>query len=386
MAASRLGWSNIWRRAGLSVVRCPPLARPSPIYSAVARPVKLPTHASVRYASQSPWPRPRYQYSRFGEGPSSPKPISRIHVIWNNYRRTIIAVGGVCFVFYVYNLETVQISGRRRFNFLSPEMEARIVEGQYEQMVQELRPNLLPSYHPATRLAHRVVTRLVHANGLEGQKWVVHVVKDDTANAFCMPGGQIFVFTGILPYTQDEEGLAAVLGHEIAHKVARHHAEQMSNQIWAFAFVIAAAVLGDVSSDFSRTFYNLLFDLRNSRTQEAEADQLGLLMMARSCYDPHSAVTYWNRMVQMEHDKHQSIPQFMSTHPASESRVKHIEALVPQAMEEAEKSDCNFTKGAFDGFRNALPGGRGGSVNFGEGGDHAAGRGGSGSTSDNDWF
>ena len=386
MAASRLAWSNVWRRAGLHAVRGSSLARPSPVYRASALSVKLPTRLSVRYASQSPWPRPRYQYSRFGQDPSSPKPTSRIHLIWNNYRGTIIVVGGVCFVFYVYNLETVQISGRRRFNFLSPEMEARVVEGQYEEMVQELRPKLLPSHHPATQLAHGVVTRLVHANGLEGQKWVVHVVQDDTANAFCMPGGQIFVFTGILPYTQDEEGLAAVLGHEIAHKVARHHAEQMSAQIWAFAFVIAATIVGDVSSDFSRTLYNLLFNLRNSRTQEAEADQLGLLMMARSCYDPHSAVTYWNRMVQMEHDKRQSIPQFMSTHPASESRVKHIEALVPQAMEEAEKSNCNFTKGAFNDFRNAFPGGNGDSVHFGEGGGKVAAADGSGATSDNDWF
>ena len=289
MATSRLPWSNVWRRASLFTSKGPSVLHNSRSFRAFSHPVKLPTRSrtSVRYASQYPWPGPRPQYSRFGDGGQRPGPTTRLGAIWTRHRTAILVTGGLCGGFYVYNLETVEISGRRRFNFLSREMEASLVQGQYEQMVAELRPRLLPANHPYTKMAHRVVSRLVHANGLEGQRWVVHVVKEDnTVNAFCMPGGQIFVFTGILPYTQDEEGLAAVLGHEIAHKVARHHAEQMSNRVWALVFVVAAAIIGDISSDLSRTFYNLFFDLRNNRTQELEADQLGLIMMAKSCYDP----------------------------------------------------------------------------------------------------
>ncbi|KKY20830.1 putative mitochondrial inner membrane metallopeptidase [Phaeomoniella chlamydospora] len=224
-------------------------------------------------------------------------------------------------------------------------------------MLEQLKDQLLPANHPYTKLCQRVVSRLVYANGLEQQRWVVHVIRDDDqANAFCMPGGQIFVFTGILKYTRDEDGLAAVLGHEISHKVARHHAEQMSGRLWAFVFILAAAVLGDVSSNLSNTIYNLVFDLRNSRTQEAEADQMGLLMMAKSCYDPHAAEVYWRTMVQMEHDKHQSTPQLLSTHPASENRVKAIEHWIPEAMRMAEENDCRFTRDSLSNFSDSLRG------------------------------
>ena len=119
--------------------------------------------------------------------------------------------------FYIYNLETVPVSGRRRFNCISAKRETDMAQQLYGQVMQEFGSRVLPAWHPNSKLVNKVMNRLIPASGLEDQAWEVHVVNDPQMNAFVLPGGKVFVFSGILPICNGEDGLATVLGHEIAH-------------------------------------------------------------------------------------------------------------------------------------------------------------------------
>ena len=161
---------------------------------------------------------------------------------------------------YVYNLEEVPISGRRRFNIVSKENEVAFAGGGYEEVLQEFSGKILPPDHPYTRLVAKVVERLLpHTGGLAGDDWKVHVVDDPKQkNAFVIPGGKVFVFTGLIPICEGEDGLAVVLGHEIAHNVAHHAAERMSRMAPLAIVSIFASMLFDVSGQASQFFVNLL--------------------------------------------------------------------------------------------------------------------------------
>ena len=349
MASQRRAWSRIWRSAA-SGTFTGAARRPAPCLRPQINSAFTP---SIRFQSQ--WPggrRPRIQYQRFGN--EGPRPGNRLHLL-QRYRGVvgIVVIGGV--IFYVYNLETVPISGRRRFNWISQEQEEKLAAGEYEQQLRELKGRLLPQGHPYVQLCARVVNRLVQANGLGDQKWTLHVVQDDSqTNAFVMPGGQIFVFTGIIPVAKTEDGLAAILGHEISHKLAGHVGEKISGQVWLVAFVILAAVLGDFSLGSSKFIYDLAFTLRNSRTMENEADHLGLLMSARACYDPKAAISFWTRMLEVEKRQGGSVPALMSTHPASADRVKYLQQWIPEAELEAEKGDCSVTSRFLGDFKDTM--------------------------------
>lgn len=167
-----------------------------------------------------------------------------------------------------------------------------------------------------------------YADLIEGYVWEVNLVESPEANAWCMPGGKIVVYTGILDYTKTDAGLAVVMGHEIAHAVARHGNERMSQGLLASTGYMAldialankptetrALLLGAVGVG---TTVGVLLPF--SRLQESEADRLGLIFMASSGYDPHSAIDFWTRMS----ENGTSIPEFLSTHPSDETRIKNI--------------------------------------------------------------
>src|SRR5271155_4555389 len=255
------------------------------------QPIRQKRHASYQ---RFPGPDGR-QYSRAG-------PAEKLQFLWANYRRVIVGTGTVGGVFYVYNLEEVPITVRRLFNCLSPETEKQVLgDAGYKDLLQEYRGKILPENHPNTRMVKRVVERLLPAVGDLGTEteWAVHVIDEpNEKNAFVVPGGKVFVFTGILPICQDENGVATVLGHEIAHNVAHHVAERLSRSVFVLPLVIATSLLFDVSGSFASSVVNLILSLPNSRAQEAEADYLGVLMMAESCYDPNAAVEFWSRMKQ----------------------------------------------------------------------------------------
>ena len=338
MNVFRLGLASL-RRSVLPSSRVAARARPF-------QPIRQNRHASYQ---RFPGPDGR-QYSRAG-------PAEKLLFLWANYRPVIIGTGTVGGVFYVYNLEEVPITGRRRFNCLSPETEKQVLgDAGYKDLLREYRGKILPENHPNTRMVKRVVERLLPAVGDLGMEteWAVHVIDEpNEKNAFVVPGGKVFVFSGILPICQDENGVATVLGHEIAHNIAHHTAERISRSFFVFLVALAATALFDVSGTTSRYITDLVLSLPNGRTQEAEADHIGLLLMARGCFDPNAAIGFWQRMGQAQQF---APPQFLSTHPTNHNREEAIRGWLPQATTIYESSECGSTSAFVREFKRAFEG------------------------------
>lgn len=320
--------------------------------SAIRRPTisrsALRAARQTRLASYQRFPgRGGSQYSNFG-------PFARAQYLWYNYQTPILVVGAAGGTFYVINLEEVPITHRRRFNCISPETEKNLLGKMgYESVLQEFRGKILPENHPYTQMVARVVERLLPSTGgLAGDEWVVHVIDaPKEKNAFVMPGGKVFVFTGILPIAQDEDGLATVLGHEIAHNVAHHAAERLSRGGFLALAAILTSLVFDISGNSAQFIIDLFLSLPNSRTQEAEADRIGLLMMAQSCFNPDAAVEMWRRMAEAEKG---APPQFLSTHPSSHNRMDTIKSWLPEAHQKMRESECGMMSGYASDFRKAF--------------------------------
>ncbi|KAE9976461.1 hypothetical protein BLS_002055 [Venturia inaequalis] len=233
-------------------------------------------------------------------------------------------VGGIALVgggFYTYNLETVPVSGRTRFNFISPELEESISKGQYAHILQEYKGRILPPHAPQVRKVRQILDRLIPASGLQHLHWEVFVIQSDEQNAFVIPGGKVFVFTGILPLCADDNG--------IAEKLSRYN-------ILTLVAVAIAFSLG-IGDSIVRAAVQLAFELPNDRAQESEADYIGLMMMSQSCYDPQGAISFWGRMVKAEKGVP---PEFMSTHPSSSHRVARLTEWLPEAEQKRDQSEC----------------------------------------------
>ncbi|KAF2634094.1 hypothetical protein P280DRAFT_335547 [Massarina eburnea CBS 473.64] len=258
--------------------------------------------------------------------------------------------------FYLYNLEEVPVSGRRRFNCVSPNLEAWLGKRAVNGVKEEYKGKFLPASDPRVRQVKNVLQRLlpyVKSEGLSDVEWEVNVIDSPEMNAFVAPGGKVFVFTGILPLCRDENGIAAVLGHEIAHVVARHSAERLSQS----PLVLLGALLL-TSIDFSLytsiMLLNVFLSWPGSRKQEAEADYIGLLMMAEGCYRPEAAMEFWSRMNKQA--VHQAPPELLSTHPSDRNREEKIREWLPQAHQKAESSDCYDTMNYAGQFAKTLGG------------------------------
>ena len=223
---------------------------------------------------------------------------------------------------------------------------------QYTRVMQEYGRQILPPSHPDSRMVNKVLQRLIPAAGLEGQKWEVKVIDDpDQANAFVLPGGKVFVFSGILPICAGEDGLAAVLGHEIAHNIAHHSAEQYSQHAYLIPIALLLTFTFDISAQFSQFLLAIALEWPGSRTMESEADYIGLLMMAKACYNPNAAVGLWERMDEEERD---ATPQFLSTHPASKKRRTVIQEWLPRAQQERAQGQCGSITEYVDDFSRAF--------------------------------
>ena len=187
--------------------------------------------------------------------------------------------------------------------------------------------------------------RWLNANGYAGYlkdyKWEYNLVQDETVNAWCMPGGKIVFYTGILPITQNETGVAVVMGHEVAHALADHGAQRMS----ASTLQQLGAVAGNVAikDEKTRNTFNQAYGVGSqvgvmlpfSRSHETEADRIGLQIMAIAGYNPDEAAELWKRM--KANSGGQSPPEFMSTHPSNDTRIANLTAWAPMAKEEAAK-------------------------------------------------
>jgi len=177
---------------------------------------------------------------------------------------------------------------------------------------------------------------------LDGYKWEYSLVESTVPNAFCLPGGKIVIYTGILPYTVDKNGLAVVISHEIAHAVARHGNERMSQQLLLQLGGVALSEAVKDKPEETKSIYNTVYGigaqmgviLPYSREQEYEADQIGLIFMALAGYDPQSAVGFWERMSNIGGNKP---PEFLSTHPTDANRIRKIRAAMPEALKYYKK-------------------------------------------------
>lgn len=240
---------------------------------------------------------------------------------------------------------TVPITGRKQLNLVS---DAEMMAMSFSQYNQFLNENKLSANKDKTAMVKRVGERIAkaveqymadngYASHISGFEWEFNLVEDDTPNAWCMPGGKVVFYTGILPYTQNEEGLAVVMGHEIAHAVAKHGNERMSQQMGLQLGGTALAVALDEKPEKTKQIYMAAFGLGSqygimlpfSRTHETEADRMGLIFMAMAGYNPNAAVPFWERMAAMGGQKP---PEWMSTHPADETRIKDLKEYMPEAM------------------------------------------------------
>ncbi|KAI8815969.1 peptidase family M48-domain-containing protein [Fimicolochytrium jonesii] len=238
----------------------------------------------------------------------------------------------------IRHLEPVPVSNRKRFMNVSPETEMLMAKQAYEQVLQQFRHRILPPNHPYSIFVRKVARNLIKVSGLEDLKWEVHVVDDPQKNAFVLPGGKIFVFTGLLPIVEDEAGMAAVLGHEIAHQVARHSAEKLSYMTITTILQLLLAALFDPNMVLTRIFVEFGINMPFSRKMESEADYIGLRLMAQACYDPNAAVRMWQRMKEVVN--HSEVMAYLGTHPSPGKRIENIKEWLPEAQLIRENSDC----------------------------------------------
>lgn len=184
----------------------------------------------------------------------------------------------------------------------------------------------------------------LQASGIErGFDWDVAVLNSEQANAFCLPGGKMAVYTGLVPVAQNADAMAVVMGHEISHALMRHGAQRMTRgkleQLGQMAGAMSGMDAGTMQAVMAAYGYGS--SLPYARSQESQADELGLMLTAAACYNPQEAVPLWERMSQMSGG--QNPPEFASTHPSAASRIEHLQSLMPKAMEYRAKFCGNAT-------------------------------------------
>jgi len=248
--------------------------------------------------------------------------------------------GGVLFLTIIafIGCSTVPVTGRKQFTgLISPSEETQLGLTSFDQLKKETRISHDPA---ANSLVQKVGKRIASVAELPNAQWEFVVFESKEANAFCLPGGKVGIYTGILPITKDEAGLATVIGHEVSHAVARHGAERMSEAI-ALQTVgqVSGAIVQEKYGVNPQTFgvaYGAVTtvgrELPHSRKQESEADHIGLVYMARAGYDPAAAVAFWQRF--SDYNKKaggNAGPAFLRTHPVDDVRIEQLKQWLPEA-------------------------------------------------------
>ncbi len=252
----------------------------------------------------------------------------------------------LCLSFILLSCETVPITGRSQLSLVSDQQMTTLGFDAYKDFLSK---NKLSTNAAETQRVKAVGVRIQNAvtqffvqnkqaDKLAGYKWEFNLVEGKEMNAFCLPGGKVVVYTGILPVTKDDAGLAVVMGHEVAHAVAGHGKERMSQGLLAQMGGAALSVALTEQPAATKSLFMNAYGagaqvgvlLPYSRLQESEADRLGLIFMAMAGYDPQAAVSFWERMAQSK--KGSAPAEFLSTHPADQTRISNIKASMPEAM------------------------------------------------------
>lgn len=255
-----------------------------------------------------------------------------------------IILTAVAFVFLMIACQKNAITGRRSLNII-PESEMMTMSfSEYDKFLTENKP--LPDNNANVVLVRKVGVKIQAAvekyyadkglsSQLDGFAWAFNVVQSDEVNAWCMPGGKVVVYTGLLPITQDEASLSIVMGHEIAHAIARHGSERMSDAMLIQMGGAALSSAMQTKPQLTQALFQQAFgvtsqlgQLKFSRNHETEADKMGLVFAAMAGYNPEVAITFWERMAASGGQKP---PELLSTHPSDDTRINNLKAFMPEA-------------------------------------------------------
>jgi Zn-dependent protease with chaperone function len=258
---------------------------------------------------------------------------------------------GVGTIGLFYSCATNPITGKKELNFVS---NSELFPSSFQQYGTFLKENKIISGTAEAKsvevvgfkirtAAEKYLAYLGQSGYLNGYQWEYKLIDGKEVNAWCMPGGKIVVYSGILPITKDEAGLATVLGHEVSHALANHGAQRMSaSQLQELGAVGVAVATGQQSAEKQQMwqqYYGLGSEvgvmLPFSRSHESEADKIGLTLMAIAGYNPDEAIIFWQRMAAKSEG--QSPPEFLSTHPSDATRMANLQALIPEAKATAAK-------------------------------------------------
>ena len=257
----------------------------------------------------------------------------------------------LCLIFLTTACSRVPITGRSQLNLIPGSSMISMSLQQYDQFLKEHK---ISTNQEQTQLVRRVGGRISEAveryfitNGMQDElknyKWEFNLVEDKQVNAWCMPGGKVVVYSGILPVAGGEAGLAVVMGHEIAHAVAEHGNERMSQGLLAQAGGVALSTAMATKPAQTQQLWMTVYGvgaqygaiLPYGRKHESEADHLGLVFMTMAGYDPNAAIPFWERMASQKGG--QSPPEFLSTHPSDTTRINNIKKLIPEVIQKYRK-------------------------------------------------
>jgi metalloendopeptidase OMA1, mitochondrial len=265
--------------------------------------------------------------------------VERRHIKW-----VPIVLAGLFFAYQYFSSERFvnPETGRASHVGMSTQQESALGLQTYQQVLSQSQPI---DSGAEFDMVKRVTGRLAGATGTAGKDfdWRVSLIRDAQQNAFCLPGGKIVVYTGIIPVAKSDAGLGTVLGHEMAHATSRHGAQRvLQENLTQTAMTGIAASLSDMDYDKQRAVMGALGAgakfgvlMPFGRKHESEADEIGLIYMARAGYDPQESIQFWQRM---EHAGRAQPPEFVSTHPSHGTRIAHLEALMPKALEEYNRT------------------------------------------------
>ncbi|CAC5393689.1 OMA1 [Mytilus coruscus] len=286
------------------------------------------------------------------------KRLHFIHLSKKQWKEILLVISGISVLgslYYWSHIQEAPLTGRRRFIAFTDCQFQRVMKIEAEQLQEQLQEKILLTNHPLYPAILKIIQRLYEANTdikeVENQKWTLSIVDDpDNVNAFVLPTGDVFVYTGLILFAETEDELAIVLGHEMAHAILKHAAESLSQAQWIdyFVILIMAALWAVIPYDGIAFVFNwfvhkvtkYMLHLPHNRLHETEADKVGLELAAKACFDVRFGTVFWRKFELKDKVDNGKSPEWLSTHPASDKRVDFFEHFIPEYIEMRKQCRC----------------------------------------------